>query len=276
MKKNVLLVFFSFFLSIIYAQSDAKDSVDYIYIGIEEENVPNVQSVCPPILQPEKVNISWGQDNAEDVLYRNIHVLRLLLEEKSNKPLKYASYSANLFGDSIQIEKKQAKGLSNALIEGIKCGKIVSICPDSLEYRYTYQRLIADIAHIEEDVTLDTTETYFPFQEFGIEDTFAAHKMAKISPIDWSALGNMMDIIIEKGFSTHNSRPYFRVLYFRLVWYNPEISPRPKILALIPYHFASPYLAKMYVMPQNKELTPISVLDYFASEQFSGYMISMK
>ncbi len=272
MKKIIFLFLLIFMKYFGQAQPASEDSIDYIYIGIEEDSQVNVQAIRPPLLQPEKVSLPFLVENEKGVFQKKMYVLRLFLDEKNNLPLKYASYSDNLFQDSIPTTKVQ--GLTHILIEGIKCGKIISICPDSLEYRYTYQRLKNELARLEDEKTFNTEENDFPLQEFDIlpekKDTFTQH----LAKSDWTALSNMLDIVVEKGFMSSDSRPYFRILYFRLVWANSIISPHSRSIALIPYSFAAPYLAQIYVKPHQQAETQISVLHYFASQLFTGQPIS--
>lgn len=274
MKKIVSLAFSYLLFHICLSQPNVGDSIDYIYIGIEEP-LPTPPISCLPSLQPEKVNIPFSQEaGSKDILHRQLQILRLFLDEKSNKPLKYASYPTNLYQDSLKSTAKYLNGFNNALIEGIKKGKILCVCPDSLEYRYTYNRLLQEITEIEKENFTNTEEIDFPFQEFGIKDTLPNKPAPKTTSTNFEALGNIIDLVIEKGFTTTNSRPYFRILYLRLVWYNPDLSPHPHILAFIPYQLAAPYLSKMYIKSTNQEASQISVIDYFTSGQFRGHLIS--
>lgn len=270
MKKIILIFLLIFWKFFAQAQPAAEDSVDYIYIGVEEDTKANVQTMYPPTLPPEKVSLPFFTENEKGVFQKKVYVMRLPLAEKNNLPLKSASYSKDLFKDSTFIAKGQ--GLINALIEGIKCGKIMAICPDSLEYRYTYQRLQNELSHIEKAVVVEVSENYFPLQEFALAEEKEPISTENTSKNEWIALNNVVDIVVEKGFMSSDSRPYFRILYFRLVWHNPEISPRPRNLALIPYSFAAPYLAEVYVKLENE--TQMSVLNYFAAELFLGHIIS--
>ncbi len=268
MKKNIYLFFFALLSLSAAAQAVTEDSIDYIYIGVAEKQAP-----CLPTLMPEKVNIAYPQSNPKNTFHSTVQILRLLLDEKSNKPLKYASYPTDLFKDSIESEQKYSLGLTNALIEGLKRDKMVALCLDSLEYRYSYARLLQEIANIEGKGAENRIENDSFFQEFGIMEQKLPPNTENIDRKDWADLGNMLDIVVEKGFSARDSRPYFRILYLRLVWYKPEMTTAPRNLTLIPYHLAAPYLAKMYVKMEGQTMTKVSVLDYFTAGLFSGYMI---
>lgn len=269
MKKIIFLFLLIFMKCFAQAQTTSEDSIDYIYIGIAEDTQTNVQTVYLPTLPPEKVSLPYLTENEKGVFQRKTYVLRLFLAEKNNLPLKNATYSKSLFQDSTSTTTKI--GFTNALVEGIKCGKIMAICPDSLEYRYTYQRLLNEMAEIEKELVENKADSYFPFQEFALTEEKEPISTENTNKNEWIALNNAMDIVVEKGFMSSDSRPYVKILYFRLVWHNPEISLRPRNLTLIPYSFAAPYLSQIYVKLENE--TQISVLNYFAAGLFSGHLL---
>lgn len=280
---RLLFLFLNFLFIILsaIAQPAESDTIGVIYIGFEEEKLKTI--VEQPKPSREKVVLSYPSDDVKDVLEKNMYIYRLDLQHLANIWVKEITCSANLF-DEVADKKKIKIGLIPAIIKGIESNKIIALSPLNKDYRFTYSDYVQQLTEWEVQAKIvemqEDTNTYNPFAEF-------ARPICKPKALEKKEIRqnlsmyerNMchkIDFVIEKGIQTKDSRPYFRIRFVQLLWYNPQIHPQAQIMAIIPYYLLQPYFEQMYVHDSNHASGTYNVKQYLDMGNFQGQVIPVR
>jgi hypothetical protein len=174
------------------------------------------------------------------VFQKEIQILRLPLTHFRNRPLQNAIYRADVFQDKKDKNAGHKTGFVSFLVEGLEKGKIVCLAPHNLSYKYDSLHFVKDMESAEQS----TSDTVFTgLSDFGISESEPLKATAKSISNANETLNQSLDLVIEKGFLASNSRPYFKIVFIRLVYHN-EATDTDRILTWIPYHLVKQLLEK--------------------------------
>lgn len=189
--------------------------------SIMAQNVRNANSGTIYVTKPRPKVASQAYKPQRD-LYHNTMEVRLNLQHRVNLPLTQAILPKGWANGR--------KGIVMALIEGLRMGKFHGIHPDNPGRAYLYRDLAFDLLTLER----------LPTSQFSDEDIFK---------IVEKSVQKALDIVAVQGFSTQDSREFFKIRFLRLIWHNPNKSKLPHLLALIPYRSVRETLAKIMIKP---------------------------
>lgn len=279
---RLLFLFLHFFFVILssIAQPTESDTVGVIYIGFEEEKPKTIEEQPKP--SREKVMLSFPADDVKDVFEKNMYIYRLDLQHIANNWIKEITYSANLFDNDTEV-KKIKTGLIPAIIKGIQQDKIIALSPSNKDYRFTYSDYVQQLTDWESQTHIlpaqADTNTYNPFAEFAPVCKPKALEKKEIRQnlsMYERNMCNKIDFVIEKGIQTKDSRPYFRIRFVQLLWYNPQIQAQAQIMAIIPYYLLQPYFEQMFVQDSNHASGTYNVKQYLDMGNFQGQVIPVR
>lgn len=275
-----LFSIYNILLSSAIAQPAESDTVGVIYIGFEEEKPQIIAEQPKP--SREKVLLSYPSDDVKDVLEKNMYIYRLDLQHLANNWITETTCSASLFDEEADA-KRIKRGLIPAIIKGIENNKIIALSPLNKDYRFTYADYMQQLVEWESSAITtqikEDTNTYNPFAEFApiCKPKVLEKKeiMQNISMYEQN-MCRKIDFVIEKGIQTNDSRPYFRIRFVQLLWYNPQISPKSQIMAIIPYYLLQPYFEQMYVQDSKQTSSTFNVKQYLDMGNFQGQVIPVR
>lgn len=280
---RLLFLFFNFLFILLssIAQPTESDTVGVIYIGFEEEKLKTI--VEQPKPSREKVTLSYPADDVKDVFEKNMYIYRLDLQHIANVWIKEITCSANLFDKDTEV-KRIKTGLIPAIITGIQQDKIIALSPSNKDYRFTYSDYVQQLTDWESQANIipakEDTNTYNPFAEFATPickpKALEKKEIRQNLSMYEHDMCNKIDFVIEKGIQTQDSRPYFRIRFVQLLWYNPQIHSQAQIMAIIPYYLLQPYFEQMYVHDRNHASGTYNVRQYLDMGNFQGQVIPIR
>lgn len=220
------------------AQTDSlshpSDTVGIIYV--EEGDSTQTEIVASPVFEKD--------------FYRNMLLLRLPLQHHQNQPMQQASFVES--GGSLPLYDLQAKGFVPSLLEGLRSGKLTARNPQRLSQNYTYFDLIYDLLALE-----------------GI-DPETLERELKLESLGWEWLNMYLDLIVEEGFSQDQSRPFLRIRFIRLLYYNPNSPQGLHVLAIFPYDQLQDVLGELtYPMPNGGPFR-LKLMEFLRFRKFYG------
>ncbi|RMG65924.1 MAG: hypothetical protein D6722_15570 [Bacteroidetes bacterium] len=157
-------------------------------------------------------------DDQRGDFYRRSLLLRIPFDLPSNRGLLQATLPDTPGG---------RPGLIGGLVEGMRRGEIQALHPQDARTPYRYIDLVYDLMDIQE-----------------IDPVSLEGRIGR-DQLDWSGLEYVLEVVAEGGFSQATSREFLRFRCLRLIWHDPAVPWQTKVLAIIPYAQARPWLAQM-------------------------------
>lgn len=222
------------------AQNDSlrNDTVGYIQVDKEDRSAEREPST---------------RDTRND-FYRNMVLWRLPINHPQNRPILSAQSPNQQSG---AVYAQSVDGLMLNLIEGLRTGNIQARHPEDLKRRYDYFDLIYDLIELQ-GLNPDTLAEGLSVDEFG-----------------WDNLNQYVDLIVEEGFSSRDSRAFTRIKYMRILWYDPQSSKGHHVLAIISYSEAAKVLEDLYYpFDKHGQKLRIRLFDYFETQMYYGQKLA--
>lgn len=182
-----------------------KDTVGVIYVDKDSSNKEQGTTGIDLRPPPDK----------ED-FFRHKVLIRIPVHHHQNRPLLQAK-SAQPSAGTLPLSSLHTQGLTRSLLEGLRSGRLTAIHPEKPDQKYDYFDLVYNLMALE-GINPEDLEDEFSLDELG-----------------WEWLNEYVDLIADKGFKSTASRPFLKIRFVRLLWYNPN-SPRGlHVLAVFPY-----------------------------------------
>lgn len=238
------------------------DTVGVIYVGFNRPKHPEPARPLPaPALEhkPVHAQISYPLESRKDVIERHLFSCRIPLNHQKNIALRDAVYPQDGLADVQLSGYSQQFGFVEALLKAIKSGKLVALHPHDLDLQFTYQDYLSQLQKVRlltGQAELKTEEEPNFFEEFGMKPETAEKKPMSTDKLVVSEF----ELIIEKGVTFTDSRPYSKILYLQLL-HDHDLNPQTPSLPLlvIPYHLLKPFLEQMHTAAQDD--MPVFTLD---------------
>ncbi|MEL6652553.1 MAG: hypothetical protein AAFQ87_17260 [Bacteroidota bacterium] len=240
--KYLAFLFFLSFLSPLLGQDTldmAEDTVSYIVVGKEDRFAERQTPSLP----------------SRNDFYRNMLIWRLPLQHRQNLPL-IAAVSPNQQGGAVYANA--VDGMVLNLIEGLRSGEAKARHPQDLARKYDYFDLLYDLMELE-GLHPDSLEEGLAVDELG-----------------WDRLNEYVDLIVEEGFSQHDSRAFMRIKFVRLLWHNPQSVKGVHVLAIFPYTEVSKVLEDLYYpfLKHGRKMR-IRLIDFLQTQMFWGHKLGL-
>lgn len=248
------------------------DTVGVIYVGFNRPKQPEPARPVPapePVYKPVHAHVNYPLESRKDVIERHLYSCRIPLNHQKNVALRDAIYPKGEL-DGVQLSGyNQHFGFVEALLKGIKSGSLVALHPHNLDIQFTYQDYLSQLQKLnkrsEQAANKPEEEPSF-FDEFGVKP-----EPAEKTPTGTDKfLVSEFELIIEKGVTYTDSRPYSKILYLQLLYDHDLNSQTPNLpLLVIPYHLLKPFLEQMHTAAQDD--MPVFTLDkWLETERYMG------
>ncbi|MEM6348133.1 MAG: hypothetical protein AAF927_29905 [Bacteroidota bacterium] len=224
-----------------WAQSDSLriDTVGFIEVDKDNRSAEREQQ---------------SRDRRND-FYRNMVLWRLPIQHPQNRPLLLAQ-SPDQQGGAVYAQA--VDGLMLNLIEGLRTGNIQARHPDDLRRRYDYFDLIYDLIELQ-----------------GLDPDTLADGLA-VAELGWDNLNQYVDLIVEEGFSAHDSRAFTRIKFMRILWHDPQSPKGQHVLAVLSYAEAAKVLEDLhYSFDKHGQKMRIRLFDFFETQMYYGNKLGM-
>ncbi|RMG16004.1 MAG: hypothetical protein D6730_25695 [Bacteroidetes bacterium] len=185
------------------------------------------------------------QPNRE--LLRGTTLYRIDLYHRINLPLLQAVLPPQL--------SSHHQGMVMGIVEGMKKKLFAGLHPHNPRKSYLYEDLVYDLLELEEMSSGQYAEE-------------------EISEIVEQSVQRVVDLVVEEGFSYRDSRPFFKVRFIRLIWYNPSRNKPAHLLTMVPYAAVATLFLQIKVKPhiEYHEAT-IRLGDFIQHRRFAGTAI---
>ncbi|MEL7532122.1 MAG: hypothetical protein AAFN10_12470, partial [Bacteroidota bacterium] len=97
-----------------------------------------------------------------------------------------------------------------------------------------------------------------------------------VADLGWDNLNQYVDLIVEEGFSSRDSRAFTRIKYLRILWHDPQSPKGQHVLAVVSYAEASKVLEDLfYPFSKHGQRMRIRLFDFFETQMYHGKKLGM-
>lgn len=177
-------------------------------------------------------------------VFRHMTMLRIPLAHQGNWALWNATHP--------ERELSTDEGIVMHLIEAMRRGELTGRHPADLTQPYDFFDLIYDMIEWQ-DISLE---------EYGNQITR--------NELDWFGLNETVDLIVDEGFSSQNSRSFLRIRFVRVIWYDPMSSKGAHVVAIFRYQDVKKLFDTLECKLSADQTRPVSASSLLEMRRFQS------